>query len=155
MKAIVIYYSFEGNSETAAEKAAELTGSEIVRIRTDKEPPKSGLKFLVGGKQALSGFRPQIKMPAVDYSAYDTVILAGPVWAGTMAPAMYAYLNKHPFSGKNVFLIGCSASGNAEKMFAKMSELLEGNTIVGKFSLRNPRKNSQELEKLDVLGKQQ
>ncbi|MEE8886066.1 MAG: flavodoxin [Eubacteriales bacterium] len=155
MNPIVIYYSFEGNSEAAAKKAAELTGAEIVQIRTEKEPPRSGFKFLVGGRQALSGFRPRIEMPEIDYSKYDTVILACPVWAGTMAPAMLSYLKKHAFSGKKVYLIGCSASGNADKMFAKMSELLEGNAIVGQFSLRSPLKNSEELNKLEPLASQQ
>ncbi len=152
MKAAVIYYSFEGNSEAAAKKAAELTGAALFRISADHEPPKTKMKYLVGGKQALSGFRPKIRVPSVDYSQYDTIILACPVWAGTMAPAMRSYLGRHPFSEKKVYLIVCSASGNGQKTLRNMAELLEGNMISGEYSLKNPLTHQEELEKLNALN---
>jgi flavodoxin len=152
MKSLVIYYSFEGNSKAAAEKTAELTGADIVRITTEQEPPREGRKkFMKGGAQALRGFRPEIHTDPVDYSLYDTIYIAGPVWAGTFAPAMGTYLERHPFSGKKVFLIGCSTSGKADRMFRKMRDLLKDNTVEGEINLKDPLKNPEELEKLDVL----
>lgn len=154
MKAIVIYYSFEGNTKAAAKKAAEIIGSDLARIRTDGEPPKSGLKkFLVGGKQVIRGERPQIALPEINYDKYDVIILACPVWASSFPPAVGSYLDKLPFSGKKVYLIGCSASGHADKMFEKMEKGLYSNTVIGTLSLRDPLKHPEEMEKLEVLPK--
>ena len=154
MKGIAVYYSFEGNSEAAARRAVELTHAVLVRITAEEEPPKTGLKtYLAGGAQVMRGFRPKIHIPTADFDSADTVILVCPVWAGHMAPAMAAYLEKKPFSGKNVVLIGCSASGNAEKMFAQMEALLADNTVAGKCSLKDPLKHPEELKKIDTLMK--
>ncbi len=152
MKNVVIYYSYSGNMEAAAKKAAELTNADVIRITTKEEPKGKGFKaMLKGGHQALKGFKPIINVDGLDLSQYDTVILGTPVWAGTFAPAMRTFLENYPFTNKKVFLMATSASGNAKKMMKNLETILENNAIVGAVSLRDPLTHPEELEKLDAL----
>ena len=152
MKSVVIYYSYSGNMEEAANRASELTDADLIRITTKEEPKGKGFKaMLKGGHQALKGFKPIINVDGLDLSQYDTVILGTPVWAGTFAPAMRTFLENYPFTNKKVFLMATSASGNAKKMIKNLETILENNAIVGAVSLRDPLTHPEELEKLDAL----
>ena len=152
MKSVVIYYSYSGNMEEAANRASELTDADLIRITTKEEPKGKGFKaMLKGGHQALKGFKPIINGDGLDLSQYDTVILGTPVWAGTFAPAMRTFLENYPFTNKKVFLMATSASGNAKKMIKNLETILENNAIVGAVSLRDPLTHPEELEKLDAL----
>lgn len=152
MKSVVIYYSYSGNMEEAANRASELTDADLIRITTKEEPKGKGFKaMLKGGHQALKGFKPIINVDGLDFSQYDTIILGTPVWAGTYAPAMRTFLENYPFTNKKVFLMATSASGNAKKMIKNLETILENNAIVGAVSLRDPLTHPEELEKLDAL----
>lgn len=152
MKSVVIYYSYSGNMEEAANRASELTDADLIRITTKEEPKGKGFKaMLKGGHQALKGFKPIINVDGLDFSQYDTIILGTPVWAGTYAPAMRTFLENYLFTNKKVFLMATSASGNAKKMIKNLETILENNAIVGAVSLRDPLTHPEELEKLDAL----
>jgi multimeric flavodoxin WrbA len=138
--------------EAAANKAVELTGADVIRIITKEEPKGTGLKaMLKGGHQALSGFKPIINVDGLDLSAYDTIILGTPVWAGTYAPAMRTFLENYPLRNKKIFLMATSASGDAKKMLEQLETILENNAIIGEVSLKDPAKHPKELEKLSML----
>lgn len=150
MTTAVVYYTFEQNTERVAERISSLVGADLYRITCEDEPPKAGpMKFISGGRQALRHETPTISIAPIDYGAYDRIVLAGPVWASTYAPAMGSYLRELPFSGKTVYLVGCSSSGNATKMFAQLEEMLAGNTVAAELSLRNPGRIAGELAKVD------
>ncbi|MCI2049360.1 MAG: NAD(P)H-dependent oxidoreductase [Lachnospiraceae bacterium] len=149
MKAAVVYYSFEGNTEYVARRIAEKTGAEQVRLLPGSEPPRSGPgKFLVGGFRASTGSRPALKPIAKNMDDYDVIILGCPVWAGTYPPAVGTFLQDYRFRGKDVYLFGCSMSGNAGKMFEKLTKALDGNHVAGTLSLISPR---SEKDKADPM----
>ncbi len=104
MKAIVIYYSYGGNTERIAQLIRQETGADAARIETVQ--PYTGTYEAVvdqGQREVDSGFCPEIKPLGVDLSAYDTVILGSPVWWYTFAPAMHSFLNQADLSGKTVW----------------------------------------------------
>ena len=144
---LLVYYSFEGNTAFAAELLSGLMPMDVVRLQVKNEPPKTGLgKFLRGGKSALFQEDPGLLPVNVDVRDYYDIILAFPVWAGTYPPAIGAFLRDNPFVQKNVYLVGCSASGDAKGAFDKLSRRLTGNTILGILSLKSPLKNRKETE---------
>ena len=143
---IVIYYSFEGNSEYVAEKVAEYTQADLEKLTVSNEPPKKGLaKFLHGGKSALFKDDPGLHPLKHDLKDYDTLILIYPIWAGNCPPAMQAFLKEYRFSGKNVYLIANSASGSAGKSLDKVKEELSGNDVLLTLSLQNPLRNKEKV----------
>ena len=144
-KTIVIYYTLEGNSGFAAEKAAEFTGASCEQLKVGKEPPKSGLKkFLVGGGAAIRGTDPELKPVAAQLQEYDTVILAFPIWAGKYPPAMGAFLERYDLTGKAVYVITSSASGNPGKSIQQVAAKTGG--VKSSLDLLNPLKNREEAE---------
>jgi len=81
-----------------------------------------------------------------DVRAYDTILIAFPVWAGTCPPAIDMCLKTYPFKDKNVYIIATSASGNAKKAMINVTEMMAGNLIVDTLSLTSPLKNKEKTD---------
>ena len=142
---IVFYYTLEGNSGFAAETAAELSGAEIERLQVGKEPPKKGLgKFLVGGGAAIRGTDPGLLPVAAQLQEYDAVILAYPIWAGKFPPAIGAFLERYDLTGKDVYVITSSSSGNPGKSVQQVAAKTGG--VRAYLSLLNPLKHREEAK---------
>lgn len=104
MKAIVIYYSYSGNTRCVAEKIGKAIGADLVEIRTVK-PYTGSYNDVVnqGQREVNSGFLPKIQPIDLDLRQYDTVVLGTPVWWYTFAPAMNSFLHSIDLSGKAVY----------------------------------------------------
>lgn len=104
MKAIVIYYSYGGNTRRVAEKIGKSIGADLAEIKTVR-PYTGSYNDVVdqGQREANSGFLPEIQPMDVDLSQYDTIILGTPVWWYTFAPAMNSFLHSADLSGKTVY----------------------------------------------------
>ncbi len=147
MNALMIYYSFEGNTDYVAHKFKEQLDIDIERLTVMNEPPKKGLgKFLHGGKSALRKEDPRMNAIQADVNAYDTILIAFPVWAGTCPPAIDMCLKTYPLKDKNVYLIATSASGNAKKALAYVTDRVTGNLVVDTLSLTSPLKNKEKTD---------
>jgi len=154
MKALVVYYSFEGNTEYMAKRIASNLDADIEAIRPvskDDEPPHSGfMKFLKGGFSAIRGEQIDIRSLSVSVTDYDTIILCSPVWASSYPPAVVSFIERYSFSGKDLYVAATSGSGNAKKMFKKISRQLPGNHYKMSLSIKSPVSgNSDEESKID------
>lgn len=143
-KTLIVYYSFQGNVKFAADLLAEKLGADVVRLEPDREPPREGAgMYLKGGGAALFGRKPVLLNEKIKLKGYDTLILASPVWAGSYAPAMAAFLKKTKIKKKNIAILASSKSGNAEKMISKMKKKLAGNTVIAELSLTEPLQDKE------------
>ena len=143
---LVVYYSFEGNSDCVAGMIREKAGFDTERLIPDKEPPRKGPgKFLAGGGSVIKKECVGIKDLEKDPDVYGRIILLCPVWASSFPPAMRTFLSDRDLSGKEVYMIGCSSSGHAEKMFDKTEKFI-GRKLDGTLSLRDPLKFKEETE---------
>ena len=80
MRTAVVYYSMSGNTAITAEKLAEGTGADLIRIAPEKAYPDRGFrKFLWGGKSAVMAETPVLQPYTFDAEQYDLVILGFPV----------------------------------------------------------------------------
>lgn len=114
MKTAVVYYSMMGNSRYVAQKVAEALGADMIPLTPVKAYPDSGFRmFFWGGKSAVMGEKPKLEPYAFDASAYDLVILGGPVWAGTFAPPLRTFMaeNRNGLQGKRVAAFFCCSGG--------------------------------------------
>lgn len=104
MKALIIYYSYRGNTKHIADIISKETGFDTLRI--DTVTPYTGSYNQVvaqGNDEVKAGFCPKLKPINIDLKQYDTIILGTPVWWYTFAPAMHTFLKKHDMSGKTIY----------------------------------------------------
>ena len=152
MKTIVVYYSLDGNSHLIAERIKTTLVADTLRLEPVESMPKQGfMKMFQGGKQALLGDMPALKPYRLDVDQYELLILGGPVWAGSPAPALITFLQQTKFRGKKVALFCCHGGGKG-RTFSKLRDALSGNTILGEIDFPNASKQApQELNtKLDA-----
>jgi flavodoxin len=121
-KMLVAYYSRTGVTRQVASELAAMLGADIEEI-TDTKDRRGFFGYLGGGRDASRKKTTVIGPRQKDPSNYDLVVLATPVWAWTVTPAMRTYLIQN--KGKIVkaaFLCTMGGSGDA-KTFAAMEEV--------------------------------
>lgn len=104
MKAIVIYYSYSGNTKNIALHIAEALNADTAVIDTVKAYEGDYDAVVEQGHDEIrKGFRPPIKPINVDMSQYDTIILGTPVWWYTFAPAVKTFIESNNLTGKTIY----------------------------------------------------
>lgn len=144
MKKLVIYYSFEGNTRFIAENISKATGADIAELKPVSDIKNTKFtKYLWGGRQVVTGKKPEIEELAVDFAEYDLVFIGTPVWAFSFAPALNTFFSKHGIRGKKIALFCCDG-GTKGKTFENMRERLKENNIIGEIEFSEPIKNVEE-----------
>lgn len=113
--AIVVYFSCTGNTKSAAEKIANLSGAEIYEIVPAEPYTSANLNYNDDNCRANremndESARPEIGSPAIDLSGYDTVFIGYPIWWGTMPRIINTFLDTYDLSGKTVMPFCTSGS---------------------------------------------
>jgi flavodoxin len=146
MKTAVVYYSYDGNSLLVAEALKCYLQADVFRIETGDEKRRKGLaKYVWGGRQVFSHAKPALKPLALKPEDYDFIVIGGPVWAGSPAPALVSWLDAAKLKGKRIAFFLCHLGGRG-KALEKLRALLEGNTVAGEIDLAGPRKMAENGE---------
>lgn len=141
-KTLVAYYSFTNNIHTiVTDLQTQLSDADVIRI----EPAEEGLDYAANnyalGSALISAIRenpndaasyPEIKPVTVDFSLYDEIIVAAPLWWSNMAAPMQTFLfhNGLQMAGKRIGLIVSSASSGISGVEADARRLIpEGNFV--------------------------
>ncbi|NTW71257.1 MAG: hypothetical protein HGA49_03330 [Eubacteriaceae bacterium] len=163
MKEAVVYYSWTGNTQAGAEKAAELLGVPLIKICEKKE--RKGLTgFIKSGFQAVNHIESELKPECISQAnEFDKLVLMFPIWAGNLIPPIHSFLDQSDFNGKKIILITDQADPKHEKsseIHNEARKLIEarGGRVVGEFSLTgaNPGKFNGEFiakEIEEIIGK--
>jgi flavodoxin len=144
MKTLVLYYSFDGNTERMAKSVAEALDADLERLAPEKEIGTHGfMKYFWGGRQAMMRERPVLKPIQHRIEDYELIILGSPTWAFTFSPPMRSFLASQSLVGKKVGLLLCHGGGPKNAM-ADFRNAVAGATIVGSIDFKEPLKNSTE-----------
>ena len=111
MKTLVIYYSYTGNTRKLAVSIAESEGADLYEIK-DREHLSTAKAFAVGAVRSRQGKKMDIEPITADFTAYEKVIVMGPIWAGKPAPQIMEALDKL-LPGQHVEAIMVSKSGKS------------------------------------------
>ena len=151
MKAIVVYYSLEGNTKFAAELLAKGLQADLLELKPIKEYPKGKIsKFIWGGKAATFAETPQLEEYKFQMEEYDFILIGTPVWNNRIAPPLNTFLSNHEIANKKVALFASSTGGKAEKTFEKLST--KASKVVATLSLIEAAKNQADTkEKVDAF----
>ena len=127
MNTAIVYYSMGGNTEFAAEKIAEQTGAELIKLSPKKAyPDKGASKFLWGGKSAVMFETPELMPYGFDGERYDRIVFGFPVWASRVTPPIRSFIeeNKDALRGKSFGVFVCQAGSGGEKCIDRLRKLL-------------------------------
>jgi flavodoxin len=144
MKTLIVYFSLDGNTALVAAGIGRALGADLLELKLAEEKKRKGLaKYVWGGRQVFSRVKPALKPFTVKPLDYDLLIVGGPVWAGSPAPALLTFLSEADIKGKKAAVFCCHRGGKGEAL-SKLKALLAGNTIVGEIDFRNPLKSGAE-----------
>jgi len=132
---LIVYYSYTGSCNAAAEYLQEKLGGELLSLKEEKPFAKN----IFGYFQALfAAFSNKSSNLAEDFSSKvasaELIYLITPIWAGATPPAINTFLQLAELEGKKVNVL--TVQGNAklagsEKVFYSIKERVEnkGGTI--------------------------
>lgn len=146
-KSIVVYYSQTGATKQVAELIQQKTGADMLAI--DAAEPYDGDfgQTIARCQQEMAeGVLPQLQPNEVALDAYDTIYVGYPIWFGTYAPPMAAWLNANSLAGKVVVPFCTFGSGGLETGIADLLKLQPEAEILSGFGIRNARISKAENE---------
>jgi flavodoxin len=123
VKTLVIFYSRTGRTRKVAEQLSALLGADKEEL-LESESRKGVKGFLMGGRDAWKGNLSKLGSQQNDPATYDLTVLAGPVWAFTMCPAIRTYLQANCEKIKRAAFICTQGGSGAVRAFAEMEKAL-------------------------------
>ena len=117
---LVAYFSCTGNTASAAEKIAKLTGADLYEIVPAIPYTSDDLNYNDDNCRANREMndpasRPEIGGEKLDISGYDTVIIGYPIWWGTAPRIIDTFLDTYDLSGKTVLPFCTSGSSGVSR----------------------------------------
>ena len=144
MKAIIIYYSLDGNVKLLSETMALEIGADLLPLKLKQEIKSTGfMKYFWGGKQVFMKETPALESINLNVNNYDLIILGTPVWAASYTPALKSFLEKVDLSGKKVALF-CSHEGASGLTISNLKNKLASSEIIATIDFLAPLKKGKE-----------
>ncbi len=151
-KILVAYYSFEGYTESIAHVIAETLKADIMEIKPEKELKSKGFsKYVWGGAQVVMGTSPKLDKLEFDPNQYDLIFIGTPIWAGSFAPPIKAFIEGDAMKGKDVCYFYTHEGGalNAEKKFKEIID--QNNHFISSLSVLHT-KDGLELGQTQAIS---
>jgi len=125
MKTLVVYYSRTGRTRTAATELARELGADLEELH-EMRGGRTGVKgYVLAGRDAWLARESSLAPLRYDPSGHELVVVAGPVWAFAMCPAVRAYLKLCGPKLKRVAFLCTQAGKGAKRTFMQMAALLD------------------------------
>jgi flavodoxin len=108
-KILMLYYSRTGNTRMACEALQKALNAQLVEVKdlTDRSGSWGGLTGMLNTLfNMVTGIEPEHP----DLASCSTIILASPLWAGKLAPAIRTLIARNKFENKQVIIF---TTGNA------------------------------------------
>ncbi len=139
-KVLVLYYSQTSNTKTVAQEIATKLGADIEEIVPVK-PYDGDFQATITrcNEERQQGITPEIKPIAADLSKYETIFLGFPVWFGTFAPPVGAFLDKADLSGKKIVPFCTFGSGGLDASVKSLAEKQPKAEILPGYGVRAAR----------------
>ena len=101
---LVVYFSATGNTRSAAEKIASITGADIYEIKAAQEYTDADLDWhdsdsRTTHEQNDPSARPEIGSDPVSLDGYTTIYIGYPIWWGEEPRIMDTFVESYDFDG--------------------------------------------------------
>lgn len=150
-KGLIVYYSFEGTTEIVAKVLSEEFELDCIRLKPVKELKSKGFsKFVWGGAQVVMGSIPELEPINVNLDEYDFIWLGTPIWAGTYAPPIRAFLDQPNLNNKKIAYF-YTHDGGASRAEERAKEIINlRNTFVSGLGLVSVKDNQESSKNLAI-----
>jgi len=144
MKALIVYYSLDGNTRFIAQSIANEINAELLELKPKKKiNPKGFMKYFWGGRQVTMREKPELLPLDKNPQDYDMIFVGTPVWAWRHTPAVETFFSTVGLKGKRIALFCCHGGGKG-KTIEKMQQRLTGNEILGSIDFKEPLSSDKD-----------
>ena len=146
-KVLVLYYSQTSNTKAVAEAIAQQLNAdmeEIVAVNPYDGDFQATIERCI--KEREAGVIPEIQPVKANIADYDVIFLGYPVWFGTYAPPVTAFLNQADLSGKKVVPFCTFGSGGLESSAKELAAAEPGAELLPGYGVRAARMEAMPKE---------
>jgi flavodoxin len=135
-KTLILYYSRTGNTKLACEAIAKEIRVDLIEIK-DGVDRSGGWGFFTGAIGSMFNLHTNINPLHPDLSPYKNIIIASPIWTGTLSTAIRTLIDKNKFDGKRVILFTTTNAAEKEKYIDKSKARVaqNGGQVVGYYQV--------------------
>jgi flavodoxin len=139
-KVLVLYYSQTSNTKKVAQEIAGKLAADIEEI-VPVQPYDSDFQATIArcNEEREQGITPEIKPIAANLNDYDTIFIGYPIWFGTYAPPMAAFINNSDLSGKTIVPFCTFGSGGLESSVKDLEAKQPKANILAGYGVRAAR----------------
>jgi len=102
-KALVVYFSYTGNTRILAEQIRKNVSGDIFELQPVTPYSTDYATVEKQGKQEVeSGYRPSLKAKVENIASYDVIFVGTPIWWYTIAPPVATFLAEADLAGKTI-----------------------------------------------------
>ncbi len=131
-KVLVAYFSCTGNTKSLAEHTAKVLSAELYEIRPEIPYSAEDLNYNDEGTRATveqkdDNARPALADMDANIAAYDTIVLAYPIWWGQAPRILDTFVESYDFTGKTIVPICTSGGSDMGSSADYLKRLMKGN----------------------------
>ncbi|MDO4322481.1 MAG: flavodoxin [Lachnospiraceae bacterium] len=137
-KALVVYFSHSGNTESVAKEIQSQTGADIFEI-VPATPYTTDYNTLldVAQNEKRDNARPAISGTVENLDDYDTVYLGYPNWWADMPMVLYTFLDTYDLSGKTIAPFVTSGGSGFSNTISTIKSMEPNATVTDGLSIRD------------------
>ena len=142
--ALVVYFSWSGNTENVANAIVDQTGADVFEIVPEEAYVDDYNALLdIAGEEKENGTHPAIAGSIDDIAQYDIIYVGYPNWWSDMPMILYTFFDSYDISGKTIAPFctsggsGLSDTVNSIKELEPDADVLEG-LHIGSSSASDP-----------------
>ena len=154
-KVLVLYYSQTSNTKKVAQEIANKLGADMEEIVAVK-PYDGDFQATIArcNEEREQGITPEIKPIVANLADYETIFIGYPVWYGTYAPPMGAFLKQADLSGKKIVPFCTFGSGGLDSSVKDLAKAQPNAEILPGYGVRAARVDAvpQEVDQFLKAG---
>ena len=146
-KVLVLYYSQTNNTRTVAEAIAGKLGADTEEI-VALNPYDGDFQATIGRcmQEREAGIIPEIEPVKADLASYDIIFLGYPIWFGTFAPPMGAFIKSADLAGKKIVPFCSFGSGGLDSSIRDLKAAQPEAEVLDGYGVRAARIDAVEKE---------
>lgn len=117
-KTVILYYSRTGNTRLCCEALQKELGADLLEIK-DCKSRSGGWGFFTGAIGSLFNVHTKIEPLHPDIAPYSNIIIASPIWTGTLSTAIRTLIDTNRWDGRRVMLFTTTNAAEKEKYIEK------------------------------------
>lgn len=143
-KALVVYFSYTGNTRTLATQIRQSVGGDIFELQPATPYSTDYDTVVKQGKQEVeSGYKPPLKSKVDNLTAYDVIFIGTPIWWYTIAPPVATFLAESDLAGKTIIPFCTHGGYGAGHSAEDIKKLAPKATVLDELVLNGSQSYSQ------------